>query len=104
VGRFRLAGIRGTFREQDLTGGNITISLNHDPDVVLAVPIVFPGQTCTLTLTGSRPELSLDEDGSVVSTTICNLGLAYDHRFVNGRDATLFLRQVKENLETRAVT
>ena len=103
VGRFRLAGIRGAFRDHDLSGGNITISLNHEPEVVLAVPIIFPGQTCTLTLTGSRAELALAEDGTVVTRTVSNLGLAYDHRFVNGRDATLFLRQIKENLETRDI-
>ncbi|MEU7997634.1 2-oxo acid dehydrogenase subunit E2 [Micromonospora sp. NPDC049060] len=36
----------------------------------------------------------------MVSHTVSNLGLAYDHRYVNGRTAAVFLRRIKQRLET----
>ncbi|MEO3808929.1 2-oxo acid dehydrogenase subunit E2 [Sphaerisporangium sp. B11E5] len=95
---FRQTALTGAFREEELTGGTIGVTLHNDPDVVLAVPLVFPGQTCALALSGAREELTRDTAGEVVAATVCHIGLAYDHRFVNGRDATLFLQALKEAL------
>ncbi|MFC6087152.1 2-oxo acid dehydrogenase subunit E2 [Sphaerisporangium aureirubrum] len=95
---FRQTALAGSFREEELTGGNIGVTLHNDPDVVVAVPLIFPGQTAALALTGAREELTRDASGEVVSATVCHIGLAYDHRFVNGRDATLFLQAVKTAL------
>lgn len=99
VGGFRRAAMRGGFRENALRGANLTISLNHDPDVALAIPIVAPGQMCSLAIAGTRPELALLPDGTVASRPTTNLGLAFDHRYVNGRDAVRFLQRVKQQLE-----
>jgi 2-oxoglutarate dehydrogenase E2 component (dihydrolipoamide succinyltransferase) len=99
IKEFRLSAANGTFREQDLSGGNLSIALHHTPGVVLAIPFVFPGQTCCLALTSARPELVLDAEGGVSARTVADLGLAYDHRFVNGGEAVSFLEAVKETLE-----
>lgn len=96
---FRMAAIRGSFREQDFADACIGVTLHHDPDVVAAVPFVFPGQTCALALTGAREELFREPTGEIGSRTVANVGLAYDHRFVNGYGAIQFLRAVKESLE-----
>jgi 2-oxoglutarate dehydrogenase E2 component (dihydrolipoamide succinyltransferase) len=100
VGTFRLSASRGRFREQDLSGGNISIALHRDPDVVLAIPLIFPGQTCCLALAGSQQVLVMEEDGNVAARTMANIGLAYDHRFINGAQALHFLQSVKEALES----
>jgi 2-oxoglutarate dehydrogenase E2 component (dihydrolipoamide succinyltransferase) len=97
---FRQTALQGTFQEQDLTGGNIAITLHHDPDVVVAIPLIFPGHTCSLALGGSRQEVTLDSDGGLSTNMAANIGLAYDHRYINGRDATLFLRSLKEAMES----
>ena len=99
---FRRSAERNGFRAEELDGGNITISLNHEPGVVAAVPVIFPGQTCAITLTSARTELGLDEEGAVVARTVTDIGLAYDHRFVNGRDAVLFLQRVRQVLESES--
>ncbi|MDN3358465.1 2-oxo acid dehydrogenase subunit E2 [Actinomadura sp. DC4] len=96
---FRASAAKGAFREQDLTGGNISVALHHNPGVVLAIPFVFPGQTCCLALASAQSEVALDDDGRVTARTVANLGLAYDHRFVNGGQAVAFLEAVKESLE-----
>ena len=94
---YRKAAQRGEFRAEDLTGANITVTLHHDPGIVLAIPIIHPEQVCALALGAPSPELVL-EDGEVVSRTFATIGLAYDHRVLNGRDAVLFLQALKEGL------
>ena len=97
---FRLAAVKGTLRERDLAGGNVTITLHNEPDVSFAIPIVFPGQTCALALAGPQPEVVLAADGRPTVRTVAHIGLAYDHRFINGRDAVQFLRAVKKAMES----
>ena len=95
---FRVAAVEARFRPEDLDGANIAITLHTDPDVCLAIPFVFPGQVCALAVTAPQPELVLDEAGAVASRTVANIGLAYDHRLINGRDAAAFLNALKEDL------
>jgi 2-oxoglutarate dehydrogenase E2 component (dihydrolipoamide succinyltransferase) len=96
---FRRHAQHATFRADDLTDANITITLHHDPGVVLAIPIIHPGQSCALALGAPTQELALDNEGTVVTRTYATIGLAYDHRVLNGRDAVLFLQALKESLE-----
>ncbi|MER7133841.1 2-oxo acid dehydrogenase subunit E2 [Streptosporangium saharense] len=97
--RYRLAAAEGDFRERDLTGANIAVTLHTDADVVLAVPFVFPGTVCALAITSPQTELALGEDGAVTTRTVANIGLAYDHRLINGRDAALFLAALRREFE-----
>ncbi|MFI6481985.1 2-oxo acid dehydrogenase subunit E2 [Nonomuraea sp. NPDC050663] len=83
LAQHRRTALNGTFTEADLSGANILLALHPDDGVILATPIVYPGHTCALSLTAPRQEA----DGRRVVT----LGLAYDHRFLNGRDAAAFL-------------
>jgi len=99
---FHRAALSTGFHETDLTGGTITLALHTYRDVVTAVPIVFPGQTAAVSLTGMRDEPALDRDGVVVRRPVYELGVAYDHRIVNGRDAVLFLKAAKADLESPA--
>lgn len=97
--RYRLAAAEGDFRERDLTGANIAVTLHTDADVVLAIPFVFPGTVCALAITSPQTELALGEDGAVTTRTVANIGLAYDHRLINGRDAALFLAALRREFE-----
>jgi 2-oxoglutarate dehydrogenase E2 component (dihydrolipoamide succinyltransferase) len=99
VSGFRRTAMSGTFRESELSGGNITVTLHNDADVVAAVPFVFPGQVCALALAGPQQELVQDADGTVRARIVVGLGVAYDHRLLNGRDALLFLQRLKAQLE-----
>jgi 2-oxoglutarate dehydrogenase E2 component (dihydrolipoamide succinyltransferase) len=100
VGAFRISASRGSFREEELSDGHISIALNNGPDVVMAIPLIFPGQICSLALADALPEVILDDEGNAATRTVTNLGLAYDHRFVNGGEAAQFLRAVKDALES----
>ncbi|MDW5329227.1 2-oxo acid dehydrogenase subunit E2 [Plantactinospora sp. KLBMP9567] len=99
---FRARARRRTLRESDLRGGNITLSLHSDPGIVLARPIVFPGQTCTVTLCALQEEVYLDEDGVARTRPFFHLGITYDHRVVNGREATAYLTAIGARLAAGA--
>lgn len=98
---FRISALRGEFTEGDLSGGNITISLHTDEDVVLARAIIHPDHACILCLCGVQDEVRLDEGGEPRVRRHANLGLSYDHRMINGRGATDFLRELKAVLADR---
>ena len=98
---FRISALRGEFAEHELTGGNIAVSLHTDEDVVLARPIIHPDHACMFCLCGVQEELHL-VDGAPMIRRYVNLGLNYDHRLINGRDATVFLQEVKAILASRA--
>lgn len=97
---FRIKAMRGSFRAQDLTDASIVISLNNDQDVVFAQPIIFPTQTCMLSLGAVLAEYAPREDGTVGVRHIAHVGIAYDHRFINGRDAVMFLQALKAQLNS----
>ncbi|MEV5541065.1 2-oxo acid dehydrogenase subunit E2 [Saccharopolyspora shandongensis] len=99
---FRDKAVRGTFRADELTGANILIASHTADGVVFATPIVFPGQTCALSLGGIDEQLVLDQRGRPEARRFTYLGLVYDHRVVNGRDAMAFLGDLKQALETPA--
>ncbi|MFG2212000.1 2-oxo acid dehydrogenase subunit E2 [Streptomyces sp. NPDC048638] len=99
LNRYRRSAIRGRFREADLAGANIGVTLHNAPDIVHAIPMIFPGQVCSLALSGTRREVVPDENGGTRVRAMVNVGLAYDHRVVNGKDAVDFLQDVKEALE-----
>ncbi|HEY2242469.1 MAG TPA: 2-oxo acid dehydrogenase subunit E2 [Streptosporangiaceae bacterium] len=95
---FRISALRGSFRAAELAGGNITISLSNDADVVLARPIVFPGQTCVLALCATQEELVRTPAGEIATRRYVNVGMSYDHRVLSGRDAIAFLHEIKRIL------
>ncbi|GGK63063.1 dihydrolipoamide acetyltransferase component of pyruvate dehydrogenase complex [Planomonospora parontospora subsp. parontospora] len=98
--RLRQAALNGSFREDDLRGGSIMVTLHTEEAVVTAVPVVFPGQTCALSLTAPRPEVVETAEGVFTTRRVVSLGLAYDHRFVNGREAAEFLGALRSALES----
>lgn len=97
---FRRKARAGSFEPQDLSGGAITVTLHDYTDVVCAMPVVFPGQVAALALGGTATEPFVRPDGRVAVRRVFHLGLAYDHRVVNGRDAVMFLKDVKAALES----
>jgi 2-oxoglutarate dehydrogenase E2 component (dihydrolipoamide succinyltransferase) len=97
---FRERALADGFESKDLAGGNIMVSLHTEQDVVLAAPIVYPGQTCVVCLAGVTHELALDDAGEVTTHRVVNISTVYDHRVVNGREAVAFLQALKEELES----
>lgn len=96
---FRIKALRGSFRAHELGTADILIALHNTAGVVLATPVVFPGQVCAVSLGDVQDSLSLDESGQVVARRYVNVGLVYDHRVLNGADAMRFLVDLRKRLE-----
>ncbi|OON71551.1 2-oxo acid dehydrogenase subunit E2 [Streptomyces tsukubensis] len=96
---FRLKALDKAFAAHELTGGNIAVSLNPDPGVVLVQPIILWPQLCMVSVGAVGDECRIDASGAVVRRRTVHLSLAYDHRVVNGRDAVLFLTRIRTALE-----
>jgi 2-oxoglutarate dehydrogenase E2 component (dihydrolipoamide succinyltransferase) len=96
---FRIKAMRDAFRPDEMAGGHITVSLNTDRDVVFQLPLVMPGQTAILSLGGVQEELFLGPGAQVAARSCAHLGLAYDHRVINGREAVQFLKSIQASLE-----
>ncbi|WP_069170063.1 2-oxo acid dehydrogenase subunit E2 [Streptomyces griseus] len=94
---FRMKAFRAEFTAGELSGGALSVSLNTEPGVLLVQPIVMWPQLCMVSVGGPLTRLVL-ADGVPAPTTVVTLGLAYDHRVVNGRDAVAFLRTVADAL------
>ncbi|WP_405818606.1 2-oxo acid dehydrogenase subunit E2 [Streptomyces sp. NBC_00838] len=94
---FRMKAFRGEFTAGELSGGSLSVSLNVEPGVLVVQPIVMWPQLCMVSVGGPLTRLVL-ADGKPVPATVVTLGLAYDHRVVNGREAVAFLRTVADAL------
>ncbi|MGH3158038.1 MAG: 2-oxo acid dehydrogenase subunit E2, partial [Streptosporangiaceae bacterium] len=96
---FRARLLRGRLSEQDLGPASIVLALHQSPGIVLAQPIIYPGQACTLSLAALDQELRLGPEGQVSEHSYFYLGLSYDHRVINGRQAAAFLTAIRDRLQ-----
>jgi 2-oxoglutarate dehydrogenase E2 component (dihydrolipoamide succinyltransferase) len=88
----------GKLSPAELTGGTFTISNGGVYGSMLSTPIVNPPQSGVLGLHAieDRP---VAVDGKVVIRPMMYLALTYDHRIVDGREAVMFLKRIKEDIE-----
>lgn len=85
----------------DLQGGTFTITNGGVFGSLLSTPILNPPQTGILGMhrIEDRP---VAVDGEIVIRPMMYLALSYDHRVVDGREAVLFLKRVKQLIEDPA--
>ena len=91
----------GQLTLEDLTGGTFSISNGGIFGSMLSTPIINPPQSAILGIhaTKDRPVV---ENGQIVIRPMNYLALSYDHRLIDGREAVLALRTMKETLEDPA--
>ena len=89
----------------DIVGGTFTITNPGPFGTLITLPIINQPQVAILSTDGvkRRPVVVELPDGSegIAIHSVGNLALAWDHRAFDGAYATAFLREVKEELETR---
>lgn len=85
----------------DLLGGTFSITNGGVFGSMMSTPILNPPQSAILGMHGinKRPVVVDDE---IVIRPMMYLALTYDHRIIDGREAVLFLRTIKEVLEDPA--
>jgi 2-oxoglutarate dehydrogenase E2 component (dihydrolipoamide succinyltransferase) len=83
---------------EELHGGTFTISNGGIYGSLLSTPIINPPQSGILGMHAIQ-ERPVAREGQVVIRPMMYLALTYDHRIVDGREAVLFLRHIKELVE-----
>lgn len=102
IKRLSEAAREGTVRREELSGSTITVTSLGDLGGIATTPVI------------NRPELAIVgvnrmtirpvwQDGQFVPRTMMNLSSSFDHRIIDGYEAALFVRRVKELLEAPAL-
>ncbi|KAG0593849.1 hypothetical protein M758_UG024900 [Ceratodon purpureus] len=88
----------GSISIDDMAGGTFTISNGGVYGSLISTPIINPPQSAILGMHSiqKRPVVVGNE---IVSKPMMYVALTYDHRLIDGREAVLFLRAVKDNVE-----
>ena len=82
----------------DLQGGTFTITNGGTFGSLFSTPIVNPPQSAILGMHAIK-ERAIVENGQVVAAPMMYVAISYDHRIIDGKDAVLFLVDIKNQLE-----
>ena len=97
----RFAAIQGAtagLKLEDLQGGTFTITNGGTFGSLMSTSIVNPPQSAILGMHAIK-ERPIAENGQVVIAPMMYIALSYDHRIIDGKDAVLFLVDIKNQLE-----
>lgn len=88
----------GKLTLQDLQGGTFTITNGGTFGSLLSTPIVNPPQSAILGMHTIK-ERAIVENGQVIVAPMMYIAISYDHRIIDGKNAVLFLVDIKNQLE-----
>lgn len=90
-------------KPDELSGGTFTLTNTGSRGALFDTPVVFLPQSAILGtgVVAKRPVVVTDENGqdSIAIRSMVYLALSYDHRIIDGADASRFLVDVKSRLE-----
>ncbi|WP_020649824.1 2-oxoglutarate dehydrogenase complex dihydrolipoyllysine-residue succinyltransferase [Solimonas variicoloris] len=86
---------------EDLTGGTFSITNGGIFGSMMSTPILNPPQSAILGMHGIT-ERPVVVNGEIVIRPMMYLAMSYDHRIIDGKEAVLALRTIKECLEDPA--
>ncbi len=92
------AAREGGLKLEDLQGGTFTITNGGTFGSLMSTPIVNPPQSAILGMHAIK-ERAIVENGVVIAAPMMYIALSYDHRIIDGKDAVLFLVDIKNQLE-----
>ena len=88
----------GSLKLEDLQGGTFTITNGGTFGSLMSTQIVNPPQSAILGMHTIK-ERAIVENGQVIAAPMMYIALSYDHRIIDGKDAVLFLVDIKNQLE-----
>jgi 2-oxoglutarate dehydrogenase E2 component (dihydrolipoamide succinyltransferase) len=98
IAEFATKARDGKLSLEDLQGGTFTITNGGTFGSLMSTPIVNPPQSAILGMHAIK-ERAVVENGQVVAAPMMYIALSYDHRIIDGKDAVLFLVDIKNQLE-----
>jgi len=98
IGSFAKKAREGGLTLDDLSGGTFTITNGGTFGSLFSTPIVNPPQSAILGMHAIK-ERAVVENGQVIAAPMMYVAISYDHRIIDGKDAVLFLVDIKNQLE-----
>jgi 2-oxoglutarate dehydrogenase E2 component (dihydrolipoamide succinyltransferase) len=98
IAGYAKAAREGGLKLEDLQGGTFTITNGGTFGSLMSTPIVNPPQSAILGMHAIK-ERPIVENGQVIAAPMMYIALSYDHRIIDGKDAVLFLVDIKNQLE-----
>src|SRR5690554_4374447 len=98
IADYAKAAREGGLKLEDLQGGTFTITNGGTFGSLFSTPIVNPPQSAILGMHAIK-ERAVVENGQVVAAPMMYVAISYDHRIIDGKDAVLFLVDIKNQLE-----
>lgn len=98
IATFAKQAREGGLKLEDLQGGTFTITNGGTFGSLMSTPIVNPPQSAILGMHTIK-ERAMVENGQVIAAPMMYIALSYDHRIIDGKDAVLFLVDIKNQLE-----
>jgi len=88
----------GNITLEDMAGGSFTITNGGVFGSMMGTPIINPPQSAILGMhaTKMRPVVV---GNKIEARPIMYVALTYDHRIIDGREAVVFLKTIKEHIE-----
>ncbi|MEO7432610.1 MAG: 2-oxoglutarate dehydrogenase complex dihydrolipoyllysine-residue succinyltransferase [Dokdonella sp.] len=99
ISSFAKKAREGGLTLDDLQGGTFTITNGGTFGSLFSTPIVNPPQSAILGMHTIK-ERAIVENGQVIAAPMMYVAISYDHRVIDGKDAVLFLVDIKNQLET----
>jgi 2-oxoglutarate dehydrogenase E2 component (dihydrolipoamide succinyltransferase) len=101
ISDFAVRAKDGKLKPDELNGGTFTISNGGVYGSLLSTPIVSPPQSGVLGM-HTIQERPVAIQGQVQIRPMMYVALTYDHRIVDGREAVIFLKRIKDVIENPA--
>jgi 2-oxoglutarate dehydrogenase E2 component (dihydrolipoamide succinyltransferase) len=98
IGDYAKKAREGGLQLEDLQGGTFTITNGGVFGSLFSTPIVNPPQSAILGMHTIK-DRAVVENGVVVAAPMMYIAISYDHRIIDGKDAVLFLVDIKNQLE-----
>jgi len=89
----------GNINPDLLTGATFTVSNLGALDVEMFTPVINPPQVAILGVCGTTTKIRETSGGSIEPYQSLGLSLTYDHRAIDGADASRFAQDLTQNIE-----
>jgi pyruvate dehydrogenase E2 component (dihydrolipoamide acetyltransferase) len=89
----------GTLKGEEMSGGTFTVSNIGMYGITFFTPVINQPEAAIIGVCAVEDQLKLEGE-KAVSRKIMGLSLAYDHRIVDGAESSMFLKEIKDILES----
>lgn len=88
----------GSIGPEALTSSTLTVSNVGVFGIDGGIPILNPGESAIVAI-GAVRRIPWEHDGDIALRDVCTITVSFDHRVVDGREASVFLGDVRDMLE-----